>query len=327
VEYASTVENQQMEPIKVAVLDDFQNVAKDFAPWSELRASVDFFTDHVVGDALIKRLQPYDVVVVIRERTAMSRSIIESLPNLKLIVTPGMRNIGIDLEACAPRGIIVSGTQSASAPTGELALGLMITLSRQIVFEDQALRQGHWQSRVGASLNGKTLGIVGLGKLGAQVAAYGRMLGMQVIAWSQNLTADRAQAESARAVSKTELFQMADFISLHLVLSERTRNTVGAAEFALMKPSAYLINTARAGLVDQRALVDALKSGQIGGAGLDVFETEPLPPDSEILSAPNTVLTPHLGYATRDTYQVYFPQIVDSIQAWISGTPVRVLSS
>jgi len=320
------VASKRTERVKVAVLDDFQNVAKDLAPWSELEASVDFFTDHVVGDALISRLLDYEIVVVIRERTAMSRSVIERLPNLKLIATPGMRNISIDLDACAQRGIVVSGTQPASAPTAELAIGLMITLSRQIVFEDQALRQGRWQSRVGASLNGKTLGIVGLGKLGAQVAAYGRVFGMQVIAWSENLTAQRAQAESVRAVSKADLFRTADFVSLHLVLSQRTRGTVGAAEFALMKPGAFLINTARSGLVDQRALVDALKTEKIGGAGLDVFDTEPLPVDSEILSAPNTVLTPHLGYATRDTYEVYFPQIVESIQGWMRGAPVRVLS-
>ncbi|HEY1610867.1 MAG TPA: D-2-hydroxyacid dehydrogenase family protein [Paraburkholderia sp.] len=317
----------QKKQVKVAVLDDFQNVSKTFAPWSELDASVDFFTDHVSGEDLIARLHDYDVAVVIRERSAMSRAVIERLPNLKLIATAGMRNNAIDLDACAGHGVVVCGTQSASAPTAELALGLMIALSRQIVAEDQALRQGRWQTRVGSSLSGKTLGIVGLGKLGAQMAAYARMLGMEVIAWSEHLSAERASAESARAVSKSELFRTADFVSLHLVLSERTRGTVGAAEFALMKPTAFLVNTSRAGLVDQQALVDALKTGKLGGAALDVFDTEPLPITSDILTAPNTILTPHLGYATSDTYSVYFPQIVEAIDAWLGGNPVRVLTA
>lgn len=317
----------QKQQVRVAVLDDFQNVSRELARWSDLDASVDFFTDHVTGDALIERLRDYDVAVLIRERTAMSRAVIERLPKLRLIATTGMRNRAIDLVACAEREIVVCGTESASAPTAELAIGLMIALSRQIVFEDQTLRQGRWQTRVGSSLNGKTLGVVGLGKLGAQTAAYARMFGMNVIAWSENLTAERASAESARAVSKSELFRTADIVSLHLVLSERTRGTVGAAEFAVMKPDALLVNTARAGLVDQTALVDALKTGRLGGAALDVFDTEPLPVTSELLSAPNTILTPHLGYATRDSYQVYFPQIVEAIDAWMRGHSVRILSA
>jgi phosphoglycerate dehydrogenase-like enzyme len=315
-------------PIAVAVLDDFQNVARGMAPWERLdgQASLTVFTDNVRGEALVQRLLPFDVVVAIRERTPFPRSLIERLPKLRLIATTGMRNRGIDIAACQERGIPVCGTAGGGAPTAELAFAMMLALARNIVAEDRGLRAGQWQSpRLGFVLAGKTLGVMGLGKLGAQLAGFGRAFGMEVIAWSQNLTAERATQNGCRRVTKAELFGAADFVSLHLVLSERTRGIVGAAELALMKPGAFLVNTSRAGLVDEAALLAALSSGQIAGAALDVFDAEPLPPGAAILAAPNTILTPHLGYATRENYQSYFPQVLECIEGWMAGQPIRVL--
>ena len=314
--------------MKIAVLDDFQNVARPMADWGPLdaQAEVTVFTDNVRGEALVQRLLPFDVLVAIRERTAFPRSLIERLPNLRLLATTGMRNAGIDLAACQERGIPVCGTKGGSSPTAELAFGLILALARNIVGEDRALRAGQWQTPfVGFMVKDRTLGLVGLGKLGAQVAAYAKAFGMNVIAWSQNLTEERAAEHGVRRVDKAELFRTADFVSLHLVSSERTRGIVGAPEFALMRPSAFLVNTSRSALVDQAALVAALTSGQIAGAGLDVFDEEPVPPDAPLRSAPNTVLLPHLGYATRESYESYFPQVVAAILAWIDGNPINLL--
>ncbi len=308
------------------MLDDFHGVAGELADWGAVRdrADVDFYGDHVEGEAVAERLASYDAVVLMRERTALGRALIERLPKLRAVFTTGVRNLAIDLEAARERGIVVCGTDSASS-TAELALGLMIALSRQIVAEDRAVRAGRWQTVVGSSLQGKTLGIVGLGKLGAQVAGYGRMLGMHTIAWSENLTQERAVGLHCERVDKRALFTRADVVSLHLVLSERTRGVVGARELSWMKRDALLINTARAGLVDMDALVSALHDGRIGGAAIDVFEREPLPPDAPILKAPRTILTPHLGYATRDAFGVYFPQVVEAIDAWLGGRMIRPL--
>ena len=313
--------------IRVAVLDDFQDVARSFADWGSLepRAVTTVFADNVTGEALVQRLQPFDVITLIRERTKLPRALIGRLPNLKLVVTAGMRNLGIDLAACTERGIVVCGTDTGSNPTAELAFGMLLALSRHVVAEDRALREGHWQTRLGFGVKGTTLGILGLGRLGSQMAGYARAFGMNVIAWSQNLTDARAAEAGARRVDKAELFARADFVSLHLILSERTRGVVGAAEVALMKPSAFLINTSRAGLVDEAALIGALERGQIAGAALDVYEVEPLPPDAAVRRAPNTILTPHLGYATRDSYRVYFPHAVEDIAAWLDGKPIRSL--
>jgi phosphoglycerate dehydrogenase-like enzyme len=317
------------DALKVAILDDFQNVAQRLGDWSRLepRAQVRVFTDNVTGSALVERLQPFDVVMVIRERTKFPRTLLEQLPKLKLLVTAGMRNLGIDMEACKARGIMVCGTDTGSSPTAELAFGMLLALSRNMNAEEQSLRAGTWQTtRIGFGVKGLTLGIVGLGKLGSQMAGYARAFGMNVIAWSQNLTPEKAAAAGARSVSKEEVFSASDFISLHLILSARSQGIVGAADIGRMKPSAFLINTSRAGLVDEAALIGALKAGKIAGAALDVFDQEPLPASAAILSAPNTLLTPHLGYATRDSYEFYFPQCIEDIEAWLAGKPVRVLS-
>ena len=317
-----------MNAVSVAILDDFQNVTRTLADWGRLppHVSVTVFNDHVEGETLLRRLKPFDVLVVTRERTPLPRLLIEQLPNLKLVVTAGMRNLGIDLGACRERGVFVCGTGSGSSPTAELAWGLILALARRIPREDRSLREGKWQTTIGVTLKDKTLAVLGLGRLGTQVARIGLAFGMKVIAWSQNLTAESAAEAGAVRVEKAELFRMADVLTIHLLLSSRTRGIVGHDELALMKPSAFLVNTARAAIVDEQALVDALMSGRIAGAGLDVFGQEPLPADAAILRAPNTVLTPHLGYVTRETYDVYFPQALEDIEAWLVGKPVRVIT-
>jgi phosphoglycerate dehydrogenase-like enzyme len=317
-----------MTPISVAILDDFQDVTRTLADWGRLpsHVSVSIFNDHVEGEALLRRLEPFDVLVLTRERTKLPRILVERLPNLKLVVTAGMRNLGIDLAACRERGVLVCGTGSGSSPTAELAWGLILALVRHIPEEDRALREGRWQTTIGTGLRDKTLGVLGLGKLGTQVARVGLAFGMKVIAWSQNLTAERAAEAGCVRVEKTDLFRMADVLTIHLLLSERTRGIVGRDEIALMKPSAFLVNTARAAIVDEQALIAALVNRKIAGAGLDVFSREPLPADAPILRAPNTVLTPHLGYVTRETYDVYFPHALEDIEAWLAGKPIRVIA-
>jgi phosphoglycerate dehydrogenase-like enzyme len=316
-----------MTPVKIAILDDFQNVTREIADWRRLppHVSVAVFDEHFEGHALIERIAPFDVLVITRERTPFPRSVIERLPNLKLLVTTGWRNLGIDMEACRERGILVCGTEAGSSPTAELAWGLILAVARRIAEEDKNLRSGKWQSTVGFSLQGKTLGILGLGRLGAQMARVGNAFGMNVIAWSQNLTAARAMEAGAVRVDKPELFAQSDVLTIHLLLSERTRGIVGHDDIARMKTSAILVNTARAAIVDETALIEALIAGKIAGAGLDVYSREPVPPDAPILSAPNTVLTPHLGYVTRETYGIYFPQALEDIEAWLMGTPIRVI--
>jgi len=317
-----------MTPVSVAILDDFQDVTRTLADWGRLppHVAVSIFNDHVEGETLLRRLEPFDVLVLTRERTKLPRSLVERLPNLKLVVTAGMRNLGIDLAACRERGVLACGTGSGSSPTAELAWGLILALVRHIPEEDRALRDGRWQTTIGVGLRDKTLGVLGLGKLGTQVARVGLTFGMKVIAWSQNLTAERAAEASCVRVEKSDLFRMADVLTIHLLLSERTRGIVGRDEIALMKPSAFLVNTARAAIVDEQALIAALVNRKIAGAGLDVFSREPLPADAPILLAPNTVLTPHLGYVTRETYDVYFPHALEDIEAWLAGKPIRVIS-
>jgi phosphoglycerate dehydrogenase-like enzyme len=317
-----------MTPISVAILDDFQNVTRTLADWGRLpqHVSVTVFNDHVEGEPLVARLKPFDVLVVTRERTKLPRSLIAQLPKLKLVVTAGMRNLGIDLAACREHGVLVCGTGSGSSPTAELAWGLILALARHIPEEDRSLRAGSWQKTIGIGLKGKTLAVLGLGRLGTQVARVGLAFDMTVIAWSQNLTAERAAEVGCTRVEKADLFRMADVLTIHLLLSDRTRGIVGRDELALMKPAAFLVNTARAAIVDEQALIDALMNRTIGGAGLDVFEREPLPADAPILRAPNTVLTPHLGYVTRETYDVYFPQGLEDIEAWLAGKPIRVIT-
>jgi phosphoglycerate dehydrogenase-like enzyme len=317
-----------MTPIRIGILDDFQNVTLKIADWGRLPAhvSVTAFNEHLAGEELIRRIAPFDVLVITRERTPFSRNLVERLPNLKLLVTAGWRNLGIDMAACRARGILVCGTEAGSSPTAELAWGLILSVARHIAEEDKALREGRWQSTIGVTLKDKALGILGLGRLGSQMARVGRAFGMKVIAWSQNLTAERAAAAGATRVEKSDLFGLSDVLTIHLLLSDRTRGLVGRNEMALMKRNAILVNTARAGIVDEAALIDALATGKIAGAGLDVYSREPLPPDAPILAAPNTVLTPHLGYVTRETYEVYFPQALEDIEAWLKGPPIRVIA-
>jgi len=262
-----------------------------------------------------------------RERTAFTRSLLERLPMLRLLITAGMRNASIDMKAAAERGVLVCGTAGLPYPTAELAWGLILGLMRRIPAEDRATREGRWQVSLGLGLNGKTLGVLGLGTLGSRVAKVGRAFEMEVLAWSQNLTRARAEEVGATLVAKDELLARSDIVSIHLVLSERTRGLLGARELGLMKRSAYLVNTSRGPIVDEAALIDALRNGIIAGAGLDVFDPEPLPADHPFRSLPNIVVTPHLGYVTEETYRVFYGHALEDVQAFLRGAPVRVLSA
>jgi phosphoglycerate dehydrogenase-like enzyme len=310
---------------RVAVLDDYQGVALGCADWSALEVEV--FPDHVADDdALVERLAPFDVVVAMRERTPFTRARLERLPNLRLLVTTGMRNASIDLDAAREQGITVCGTGSLGPPTAELAWALILALTRHVPAEDRAMREGGWQHTIGPELAGHRLGIVGLGRLGARMAAIARAFEMEVVAWSRNLTAERAAEAGAERVDKEELLATADIVTIHLVLSDRTRGLIGAPELALMRPTAYLVNTSRGPIVDEAALLDALHGGRIAGAAADVYDTEPLPPDHPLRRAPNTVLTPHIGYVTTGTYERFYGDAVEDVDRWLAGDPVRVLS-
>jgi phosphoglycerate dehydrogenase-like enzyme len=310
---------------RVAVLDDYQGVALGCADWSALEVEV--FPDHVADDdALVEQLAPFDVVVAMRERTPFPRARLERLPSLRLLVTTGMRNASIDLDAARELGITVCGTGSLGPPTAELAWALILALTRHVPAEDAAMRAGGWQHTIGPELAGHRLGIVGLGRLGARMAAIARAFEMEVVAWSQNLTAERAAEAGAARVDKDELFATADVVTIHLVLSDRTRGLVGTSELALMRPTAYLVNTSRGPIVDEAALLDALHAGRIAGAALDVYDTEPLPGDHPLRRAPNTVLTPHIGYVTTGTYEVFYRDAVEDVERWLAGDPVRVLN-
>jgi phosphoglycerate dehydrogenase-like enzyme len=313
---------------RVAILDDYQNVAMGLADWKSLPAGTEVvaFRDHLhEPDAVAKRLADFDVVVAMRERTAFPRALLEKLPKLRLLVTTGMRNASIDVKAAAEGGITVCGTSGLPYPTAELTWGLVLALFRRIAVEDRATREGKWQTTLGLGLNGKTLGVIGLGTLGSRVARYGKAFEMEVLAWSQNLTAERAAEVGATLVGKDELLRRSDVVSIHLVLSERSRGLVGARELGLMKRTAYLVNTSRGPIVDEAALIRALQDGTIAGAGLDVFEPEPLPLDHPFRKLPNTVITPHLGYVTEETYRVFFGHALEDVQAFLRGAPVRVL--
>jgi phosphoglycerate dehydrogenase-like enzyme len=315
--------------VKIAILDDHQGVALDAAPWHDLGGDAEIvaFADHVDrDDALADRLEPFDVVVAMRERTPFTRARLERLPNLRLLVTTGMRNASIDVAAAQERGIVVSGTGGVTAATAELTWALILALARHVPAEDRAMREGAWQRTVGIDLAGRTLGVVGLGNQGAPVAHIGRAFGMRVIAWSQNLTPERAAEHGAEAVSRDALLEQADVLTIHVKLSDRSRGLIGAAELARMKPTALLVNTSRGPIVDEAALVRALHDGTIGGAALDVYDTEPLPPDHPLRTAPHTVLTPHIGYVTQATYEVFYREAVEDVAAYLRGEPVRVLN-
>src|SRR3712207_5917616 len=312
---------------RIAVLDDYQSVAADFSDWSQVPdAEVVEFHDHLADeDAVAQRLQDFDVVVAMRERTDFRRSLLERLPKLRLLVTTGRRNKSIDVEAATERGITVSGTGILPTGTAELTWGLILALARHIPQEDASVRAGGWQETVGTDLAGARLGVVGLGGQGSQVARVGLAFGMDVVAWSQNLTDERVAEVGVQRVERDELFATSDFVTVHLLLSKRTRGLIGADDLALMKHTAFLVNTSRGPIVQQQALLDALHEDRIGGAGLDVFDQEPLPVDHPLRTAPRTVLTPHLGYVTRDTYEVFYGEAVEDVAAFVAGSPVRVL--
>ncbi len=313
---------------RIAILDDYQNLARKLADWSaiERQHTVTVFDKQIADrDALAEALQPFDVVCLMRERTAFDADMIAKLPILKLIVTAGMRNAAIDIAAANERGIVVCGTPGAHHATAELTLGLMLSLARSIPQEAHGMRTGGWQSTVGIELEGKTLGIVGLGKLGQKVAGYGQALGMNVIAWSQNLTQVAADPFDVKRVEKDELFAQSDFLTIHLKLSERSRGLVGADDLARMKPTAYVINTSRGPIIDEAALLGALRSGTIAGCGLDVFDEEPLPADHPLRAEPRALLTPHLGYWTQETLSDWYGGMVNAVDAWSNGTPIHVL--
>lgn len=319
-------------PFRCAVLDDFQNVATTLADWSAPASGeqleVVSFTEHFAGeDELAAALADFDCVVTLRERVPFPASLLDRLPRLRLLIASGMRNSVIDYAAAQANGVTVCGTQSSSSPPVELTWALLLGLARGLVQESTALREGGpWQSTVGADLHGRRLGLLGLGKIGSAVARVGLAFGMEVSAWSQNLTAGRAAEVGVRAApSKEELLRESDFVSVHLALSERTRGLVGAAELALLKPTAFLVNTSRAAIVDQDALLDALWEGRIAGAGVDVFDVEPLPTDHPMRSAPRLLATPHLGYVSRANYERYYGQAAEGIRAFLAGAPVRML--
>lgn len=312
---------------RVLVLDDYQDAARAHGDWESLPGcDVEFVHEPLHGEQAVARLAGAEVVVAMRERTAFPRGLLERLPRLRLLVTTGAKNAAIDVAAAAELGIAVSGTQSLPHPPAELTMALLLALARGVVSEDRALRAGSWQTTVGFALAGERLGVVGLGRIGARVAELGRAFGMDVVAWSPNLTAERAAEVGASAVPKEELLGSSRFVTLHLKLGARSRGTIGAGELALMRPDAYLVNTARAGLVHTEALVAALGAGRIAGAGIDVFDEEPLPADHPLLSAPNTVLLPHLGYVVEQGYDLYYGQAVEDIRAFLDGAPVRLLT-
>ena len=314
--------------LRIAILDDYQQVALGLADWASIGADAEVvsFDDHQADEAAVAaRLADFDVVCIMRERTPFRRSLVERLPRLKLLVTTGMRNAAVDLPALAERGVTVCGTGAPGGPTAELTWGLILALMRQIPAEDRNMRAGRWQRTIGQETAGRTLGVLGLGRLGAKVAKIGQAFDMNVIAWSPNLTAERAAEAGARLVSKAELFSQADVVTIHVVLSDRSRGLVGADDLARMKPSAYLVNTARGPIVDEAALVAALRERRIAGAGLDVYGVEPIPADHPLLGLDNTVLTPHLGYVTEGTYAQVYPETVEDIVAWRKGAPIRVL--
>ena len=314
--------------MNIAVLDDYQSIARSIVDWSVLGADahVEFFADHVEDEALIERISGFEIVVAMRERTPFPARVLQHLAALRLLVTTGMRNAAIDLDAARDGGIIVCGTDGLTWSTAELTWGLIIAAVRHIVVEDASMRSGGWQRTVGTDLAGRTLGLVGLGHLGARVAQYGRAFEMRVVAWSSNLTVERAAEHGVAYLPRDEFFEQADIVSIHMVLGKRTRGLVTAADLRRMQPTSYLVNTSRGPLVEEAALIRALREGWIAGAALDVYDSEPLPPDHELRRLGNTILTPHIGYVTRDTYSNFFSGVLQDIQAFLAGAPIRRLA-
>jgi len=316
--------------VAIAILDDYQNVALGMADWSGLQKDhkIVVFNQRLPDvEAAARALAEFEVVGIMRERTPFQRALFEKLPKLKLLVTTGKRNASVDLEAAKARGVTVCNTGGAGRATAELAIGLMIALARHFREEFHTMRPGGgWQTTLGIDLEGRTLGILGLGNLGAKVGRIGAAMGMKVIAWSQNLTPEQAKERGAERVEKDELFRRSDVISIHLVLSPRSRGLVGARELGLMKPTALLINTSRGPIVDEAALLAALKEKRIAGFGGDTYDVEPLPPDHPLRAEPRALLTPHLGYVTEETYRDFYSGMVQAIEAWLAGKPINVLA-
>ena len=318
---------------QVAILDDYAGVALRLADWSpvQTRSKVTVFDQHLAEEEAAEALRPFDVICTLRERMALPRTLLERLPNLKLITIVGRSLPNLDMAAASERGILVAHTdfthprfRSVHDATPEFAWGLLIATVRNLAEEHRRMREGAWQTTTGATLSGKTLGLLGLGRVGKRMAEYARAFGMEVIAWSQNLTPDAAAAVGARRVEKATLFQQSDVVSIHLVLSERTRGLVGERELALMRPHAYLINTSRGPIVDEAAMIAALSAGRIAGAGLDVYDVEPLPPDHPLRRLPNVTLSPHLGYVTREMLSAFYSDTVEAVTAWLDGAPIRI---
>ncbi|MBP5968114.1 D-2-hydroxyacid dehydrogenase family protein [Pseudomonas iridis] len=315
--------------LQIAVIDDWQDVARDVVDWSVLDGvgEVTFEHDYPADNAtLAKRLGKYSVICVMRERTRFDEDLLNRLPNLKLLVTGGMRNAALDMQAAAALGIRICGTDSYKHAAPELTWALIMAATRNLLNEANALRAGGWQQGLGGDLHGKTLGILGLGSIGQRVAQFGQVFGMRVIAWSENLTAERAQQAGVTYVSKQQLFEQADVLSVHLVLSDRSRGLVNAQALAWMKSTALLVNTARGPIVDEAALIKALQKQQLGGAALDVFDQEPLPALHPFRTLDNVLATPHVGYVSRQNYQQFFSQMIEDIQAWTAGSAVRLLN-
>lgn len=313
--------------LRCAILDDYQNVALKMADWSPLKGKADItvFNDHLGEPAnVIKALADFDIICAMRERTLFRRETVEALPKLKLLLTSGARNAAFDMEALKEKGVVVSGTGGFGNPTAGIAIGLMLELTRKIGFENARMKAGEkWQVTLGQDVEGKTMGIVGLGKLGSRVATIAKALGMTVNAWSQNLTKEQCDAAGVGYMSKEELMATSDVISIHVILSARSRGLITREDIARMKPTSYLINTARGPIVDEDALLEALRAKRIAGAGLDTFSVEPLPIDSPFRKLDNAILTPHLGYATEQGYRRYYGDMVEDILAWMDGKPVR----
>lgn len=320
--------------MRVAVLDDYQGRAHEFADWDSLGAAVHFFTEPISRDEMPRTLAGFDTLVLMRERTRFPREVLEQLPDLKLVITTGVRNAAVAADYLQERGIVYCGTgmrnlgyeQSNGVPsTAEVAWALILATAKRVAREDRALRDGRWQVGLPVNVAGATLGLLGLGRLGSAMVAPAKAFGMEVVAWSQNLTEERAAEVGATYVTKGELLALSDFLSVHLILSHRTRGLIGAAELAAMKPTAVLINTSRGPIVDEAALIAALREGTIGGAGLDVYETEPLPADHPLLQLENTVLLPHLGYVSEAGLRGMYGEVVEDIAAYLAGSPIRVI--
>ncbi|MEI4770137.1 D-2-hydroxyacid dehydrogenase family protein [Psychrobacillus sp. FJAT-51614] len=317
--------------IRCAILDDYQHVALNMADWSSIldRVEVKSFPNHIESEEeLVHAIRDFEIVVIMRERTSFTASVFDNLPHLKLLITSGMRNASIDLTAATKNGVSVCGTASMSEPPTELTWALILNLARHITKENYEFRNnGPWQSTVGSDLYGRRLGILGLGKIGSKMAVIGQAFGMEVMAWSQNLTKEQTDKLGVKlAASKEELLATSDFVSIHLVLSDRTRGLIGKNELKLMKPSAFLINTSRASIVDQHALIEALQENWIAGAGIDVYELEPLPVSHPFRTLSNVVATPHLGYVSERNYSTYFQETVEDIQAFLKGKVIRLLN-